>query len=355
MTGRVHSVTGHERLPILRWQICSTAPGAVADPQALAALGVSWIEAAAPTTAAAALRAAGAFSLDGPARRFDAEDWWFRATLPAVARAADDELALVFGGLATVADVWLDGAHLLTSQSMFAEHERRLDGAATGGELMIRCRALDSLLAAKRPRPRWRAPMIEHQQLRWWRTTLLGRTPGWSPTAAAVGPWRPVVLERRAGVAIDDVRLRVTVDDGVGRVEIACRTRALAGTASPAPLLVVARGGESHRVTLQGGDGEWSGRLELREPARWWPHTHGEPALYDARLELGAVAVALGKIGFRTLERVDPFELRVNGVPIFCRGACWTPLDPVGLGGDRAAYAAALTQARDAGMNMLRV
>src|SRR6185369_12142958 len=44
-----------------------------------------------------------------------------------------------------------------------------------------------------------------------------------------------------------------------------------------------------------------------------------------------------------------------NGVPIFCRGACWTPLDPVSLAADRAAYAETLGLARDAGMNMLRV
>ena len=39
--------------------------------------------------------------------------------------------------------------------------------------------------------------------------------------------------------------------------------------------------------------------------------------------------VELGTIGFRELVREDPFALRVNGAPIFCRGACWTPLDVV--------------------------
>ena len=360
MTGRVRSVGGHERVAITRWQVCSTAPGATTE-------GARWIDAAAPDgglTAAAALRAAGAWTLDGAARRFDAEDWWFRATLPSLARAAatadgasdEAELALTFGGLATVAEVTLDGAPLLSSDNMFVGHERLLERG--GGELLIRCRALDVALGGKRPRPRWRAPMIENQQLRWFRATLLGRTPGWSPPAQAVGPWRPVALERRAGVAVDDVRLRVEVQGGVGRVEVACRARGL-GRAIASAELVIARDGESHRVALSGGSGasggDWSGRLELRDPARWWPHTHGEPALYDARLDLGGVEVALGKIGFRELVRTEPFALEVNGARIFCRGACWTPLDPVTLASDRSALAAALGQARDAGMNMLRV
>ncbi|MGZ3429805.1 MAG: glycosyl hydrolase 2 galactose-binding domain-containing protein, partial [Polyangia bacterium] len=248
MKGRVHSVGGHERVAITRWQVCSTAPGATTE-------GARWIEASAPDgglTAAAALRAAGAWTLDGAARRFDAEDWWFRATLPSVARADGDELALTFGGIATVADVSLDGVPLLSSDNMFVGHERLLERG--GGELLIRCRALDAALGGKRPRPRWRAPMIENQQLRWFRTTLLGRTPGWSPPAQAVGPWRPVALERRAGVAVDDVRLRAEVRDGVGRVEVGCRARGL-GRAIASAELLLARGGETHRVALAEGPG----------------------------------------------------------------------------------------------------
>jgi beta-mannosidase len=79
-------------------------------------------------------------------------------------------------------------------------------------ELVIRFHSLDRLVKAKRPRPRWKAPMIENQQLRWFRTTLLGRTPGWSPPAAAVGPWRDVWLERRRHFEISDLRIRPSVE-----------------------------------------------------------------------------------------------------------------------------------------------
>ncbi|HWE26762.1 MAG TPA: glycoside hydrolase family 2 protein, partial [Polyangia bacterium] len=123
MNGRIQRISGHERVTIPSWRVCATAPGAADDPAALARLGVRALDAAAPTTAAAALRAAGLWSLDAPARRFDAEDWWFATTLPAVAREDGDELALVFDGIATIADVWLDGAPLLSSDNMFVRHE----------------------------------------------------------------------------------------------------------------------------------------------------------------------------------------------------------------------------------------
>ena len=192
------------------WQVCAAAPDAVQDP---ASPSLAW---GAPsegpaTTAAAMLRTTGAFGLDAPApaRRFDAEDWWFRAQLPAVDLAPGDELVLHLDGIATVAEVWLDGVLLLESDNMFRSHERVLQGS--GGQLVIRCRALDKALGARRPRPRWKAPMIENQQLRWFRTTLLGRTPGWSPPAAAVGPWRGVRLERRRGLVVEDLSLHTAI------------------------------------------------------------------------------------------------------------------------------------------------
>src|SRR5205085_11464747 len=70
------------------------------------------------------------------------------------------------------------------------------------------------------------------------------------------------------------------------------------------------------------------------------------------------VRIDLGRVGFRTIERADlagRFELRVNGLPVFCRGASWTPADVLSLGGTVAQNRDALQLARDAGMNMLRV
>ena len=357
--GRIRGVGGHDRVALdAGWQVCAAPPGAAAAPAA------GWIDAAAPTTAAGALGAAGAWSLDGPARRFDAETWWWRRRLDEAAAGqggAAEELVLGLDGLATLAEVWIDGELVLSSDDMFVAHE--LAVAPGARELVIRCRSVDEALRARRPRPRWRAPMIEHQQLRWIRATLLGRTPGWSPPAAAVGPWRPVWLERRRGVDVDGAVLRARVDGAAGRLEVTCRARAIGGGAAPGGELVVERDGRTWRAPLAAGasaDG-WTrldGAVDVADVVRWWPHTHGEPACYRARLVVGGADVDLGPIGFRELT-VDTagggFAIAVNGARVFCRGACWTPLDPVTLAATPAAQDAAVAQAAAAGMNMLRV
>lgn len=365
MRGRRVSISTHDDVSLASgWSLVATAPRAFDHPDAVAAAGLDWIPCEIPTTAAAALQRAGRWSLDDTAMRFDAHDWWFQTTLDIEPARPGESLWLCLDGIASVGEVWLDGHVLAQIDGMFTAHECPIPPtAARRRTLVIRCRALDSVLAERRPRPRWRTPMVEHQQLRWLRTTLLGRTPGWSPPAAPVGPWRGVRVERRRGVSVDAIRLRT---DGDGTVQCDCQLRTSDFVSIASAVLVLARGEETHRIPLRAdASAHYAVATRLSNVTRWWPHTHGEPALYRAHLEvrtgdgtLEPVRVELGRIGFRTVS-VDSadgrFGIRVNDVPVFCRGACWTPLDCVGFSENAEALDRAFTQLVDCGMNMVRV
>ena len=207
--------------------------------------------------------------------------------------------------------------------------------------------------------------MLEQQQLRWVRTTLLGRTPGWSPPAAPVGPWRDVWLRAPDDLDAVPFELHATLAQDDGEVRLAWHPgQALARRIESAELLPE-HAGVVHRQALASAaaGASFEARLAVPRAVRWWPHTHGEPHLYRATLRIvrrdgGQDEIALGHVGFRTIE-VDRsqgrFQLRVNGVPVFCRGAGWTPLDPVSLRSTPQQCESAVAQARQAGLNMLRV
>jgi beta-mannosidase len=372
MPPRLKRIAGHDRhLFETGWQLCSTPPGTCDGPEALQAADPKWLPATAPGTVAQCLIRAGAWSLEPGQPRIDAADWWFRVRFPRPP-AKDGAWVLGFDGLASSAQAWLNGAPILTSDNMFLTHECPLDGRlADDNELLIHFRSLDELLKAKRARPRWRVPMLAAQQLRWHRTTLLGRTPGWSPPAPPVGPWRAVWLEARSHLDIPELVLRTGVEENYGWVEVRCAARGISASAPASAELRVGRGGQSWALKLtartggtESGVTRFSGRLTVPRVERWWPHTHGEPALYDAQLSFrlpgssDEIVAPLGRVGFRTLTldtREGNFALAVNGVPVFCRGACWTPTDPIGFTVDRQALRESFAQLRDAGMNMLRV
>lgn len=325
-----------------RWELAATEPDAAAHPRELDGLALEWRDAVVPGTAAESLRAAGLWDFDRP-RDFDAHDWWYRTSFS----AAGGPNALRFDGLATLARVWLNGEPILESDNMFETHRVAVELAPVN-ELALCFRALNPALAQRRPRPRWKTRLVRQQQLRWFRTTLLGRIPGWSPPVAPVGPWRAIVLDDSPVFAID-VHPSLDGDDGVvelsGRVTGRARGTLTAGNVSG---------------PLESRDGVLHARVRIPDVRRWWPHTHGEPVLYGCSAELDVdgtpLHLDLGRAGFRTIDAVQEdggFALRVNGVPLFCRGACWTPSDVVSPG--RSGAARTLRMLRDAGANMVRV
>jgi beta-mannosidase len=272
-------------------------------------------------------------------------------------------VVLKLGGLATLAHVWLNDTHVLASENMFLTHEVDVRGVL--GEtniLAIRFRSLDEVLRARWPRPRWRTRLVDSQQLRWIRTTLLGHIPGWSPPVNAVGPWRPVELETRPVLAFDGADLRTRTEGTVGVAEVRLVLAIPGERPLEAASLTVGEAQASLDCTVEGNSVIVGGAVRIPDVERWWPHTHGAPRLYPARVSLRLdgqdIDVDLGRVGFRTVEvarRGDDFGIRINGLPVFCRGACWTPLDLVTLDGSAASYRATLETVRDAGMNMLRV
>ncbi len=348
------------------WQVASTAPGAFSHASELR--GVEWLPATVPGTAAGALRAAGRPHA-GTEPDLDGRDWWFRTVLDAEPAGPAEQLVLQLGGIATLAEVHLGGALVLESTSMFLAHELDVSERIRGGdELVICCRALAPALAqARRPRARWRVQLAD-RNLRFFRTMLLGRAPGFAPGPAAVGPWRPVRLERRRAPALERLSLRPRIDGVDGVLAVDARVRVIDG-AAPQNLRAELRGPSgAHEVALSlveaGGALVATGELRVPRVERWWPHTHGEPVLHDVRLLADDRVLAERRVGFRALaagpqadhdlER-DGLDLHVNGVRVFARGAVWTPLDPVGMAPGPQALRGALEQARSAGMNLLRL
>ena len=154
---------------------------------------------------------------------------------------------------------------------------------------------------------------------------------GFAPGPPVVGLWRPVWFA--SGEVSFDVRTRLDGDEGV----------------------VTLSTGLSDGIRIRIGDASAivaGGRAELRlsSPTLWWPHTHGEPHLYELSVEGHDIR---RRIGFRTLASPgdilrDGLQPKINGVDIFVRGALWTPV-PEGQ------MRSTLETARDHSLNAVRI
>ena len=134
------------------------------------------------------------------------------------------------------------------------------------------------------------------------------------------------------------VEVRTAIDGRDGVVAVRC--------AAAAGELEVTVGGVAERLPAGGGT------VRVPAPDLWWPHTHGEPVLHGLHVRSKA-GEAQRNVGFRQLTHADNVELdgldlHVNGVPVFVRGAVWTPTPP----GD---VRATLERACGAGLNLIRI
>lgn len=343
----IKSITGTAVVPLREgWELASTEPGLALTPPNLSRLLV-WTPAKVPGTVAGALTAAGKWSLNDPAP-LHGQDHWFRVRFHGRGRET-----LRLHGLATLAEVWLNGHKVLNSSNMFTSHEVDAD-MDRDNELFICFRALDPVVAGSGSAGRWRPRMITPSGLRNVRTTVLGHMPGWCPSVHAVGPWRAVERVRHGAVSLKSADVRASLEGAAGVLKVGLT---FAETLRHEARLFCSG---QHAVMTTADGRTYTATLKLPHVAAWWPHTHGTPALHEVSVIIGDTEIDLGKTGFRRIE-VDRgpdgrgFGLTINGEPIFCRGAVWASADITALPTGAAAFRPWLELAREAGMNMLRV
>ena len=299
----------------------------------------------------------------------DAFDHHYRIELAPREVAPGSCVTLRLPIVATVATLRWNDEVIHTATSSFVPVVVDLtDRIGSGGTLSVSCHSLTHWLgASKRTRPRFRSRLVADQRLRFARASLLGRIPAWSPPVPVVGISGAIELCVDTVARIDELTLTPTVGDcgeGLLAVRLEVSSRRTLRTAR------VECGGVSIELAAEvaatsAGATVFTGILSIPDVRLWWPHTHGEPVLYDVSCLIQASDGesenrSLGRTGFRslTIDRSNDgegFAIDVNGVAIFCRGSAWMPIDPRDPSVDPAQLHEALTMCRERGMNMIRL
>ncbi|WP_426263279.1 beta-mannosidase [Sphingomonas sp. PWP1-2] len=307
-------------------------------------------------------------------------DWQYRHTLVATpALLARDHLDLVFDGLDTFATVTINGQAVLSADNAHRrwriDAKRYLKPGANTILITIAApiRALAPVvLAAKRSLPgeydsafaddpggRQTSPYIRKPKYHYgW---------DWGPRIITIGPWRPVRLEAWDSARIDTLRVdQDALNDAEARLSARATVQAdRAGAATLRVVLTAPDGSHqtvTQRVTLAAGDNAVTLPITVAQPQRWQPVGYGAQPLYRVAATLeqdgAATDTAERRIGLRTVELIregGAMGFRVNGTPIFAKGANLIPFDSLPTRTTTETMRPLLLAARDANMNMLRV
>ncbi|MBQ6351727.1 MAG: glycoside hydrolase family 2 protein, partial [Lentisphaeria bacterium] len=257
----------------------------------------------------------------------------------------------------TFGEVFLNGRSVGTSANMFVRFRREVKPLLRLGrntlKVVIVPPAPEALKAAKR----------QGMQLRYYTQYAIPHVNrirkvqchggwDWGISLVVSGLYGELYLEADEGRHIEHLYSEQRHEDG--RVTLTAHAEVSGGAGA----VEFRFNGETRTVT---GRGVVSAEFTVDSPRLWYPNGLGEQPLYELTATAGGGTVRR-RIGLRRAELVTEPDaagtsmyFRINGVPVFAKGADWIPCDAMPRRQTAATYRRLLGDAAAVGMNMLRV
>jgi len=302
-------------------------------------------------------------------------DWEYQTVFNvSAANLKRQNLEIVFEGLDTYAEVYLNDKPILTADNMFRTWRVDVKSALKTGEnvLRIKFRSPINEILPLMKKLDYELPAVNDQGEK--TSPYTRKAPyqfgwDWGPRFVTSGVWKPVNLEAWDNARLEDLHIRQN-NLSKEKADLSAAVEIVASTAGAATIEIENTTDKktvaTKQVKLTGGVNKIALDFEMANPRLWYPVGLGEQALYTFRAKLivnrRGVDEQTKRTGLRTLElRQKPdkdgisFEFVVNGIPVFGRGANWIPADIFPTRITKEKYRNLLTSLKDANMNMLRV
>ena len=296
-----------------------------------------------------------------------------------------DNVTLKFEGLDTYAEIYLNGKHIGEAHNMFIPHAYRVNGILKEKDNLLRVEFTSPVKAVEgMPASPGFAFTGDRINARRMQCTYSW---DWVARFVTMGIYRPVYLEYREGLEIEDVYLRTDALDKFGASVVAEYT--LSGFDKPGIVeaeLVSPFGKTVYRDRFYADRELVVRKMDIPTPELWYPVGYGEQPLYSFFAKTDSSSYN-AKIGIRTIRIINHqdaggseyydrakealksevagkrtcdenffgFKVVVNEKEIFCRGGNWVPCDPFPSEESDEKIRALVKSARDMGANILRV
>lgn len=306
----------------------------------------------------------------------DKTDWEYRTVFDAEEGAVEAESELVFYGLDTYADVYLNEELVLKADNMFRTWRINTKGLLKQKDNSLRIYFHSPL---KVDLPKWRA--LNYQYMAWndqseqggvfdQRVSVFARKAGyhygwdWGPRLVTSGVWRPIELHWWKGVSIKDAYFRQETNAKVAHVS---ETVTLMSDGDCTTTLTVkdkatGKALTSKSVALKEGENEVVLNFSIKSPKLWWSNGLGKPHLYNFVTEVEGQEQRVDRIGLRSIRLLNEpdsigreFCFELNGKRVFMKGADYIPCDNFLTRVNDSIYRKTIEDAAAVNMNMLRV
>ncbi|HHV94085.1 MAG TPA: glycoside hydrolase family 2 protein [Firmicutes bacterium] len=279
---------------------------------------------------------------------------------------AETSVFLSCEGLDTIADIYINGQHVGSTDNMFRRYRFEVKEYCRLGDNEIQI-VIHSPVKTAVERSGKLPYEIPHSQfpIQAPHVNLVRKTAchggwDWGPCLMVSGIYGHIYIGATSLGRIEYVYTAQSHGDGMCKVEVTAEVISPEGGETELQVTL----GDIHQrkpVVLNPGMNIVSTELTVVNPQLWWPNGSGSQHLYDLTVAIAGDEVRK-RLGLRKLEVVTEeddiglsFKIRVNGVDIFCKGANWIPADALPQRQTRERLDELLSSAAAAHMNMLRV
>ncbi|MFC2089516.1 glycoside hydrolase family 2 protein [Bacteroidota bacterium] len=312
----------------------------------------------------------------------DKEDWVYKMKF-SVGKSflRKDHIELKFPGLDTYAEVYLNDKLILKTDNMFREWTVNVAGKLKNGDndLQIIFRSPINVGLQKYDALPYTIPVSDNdlaaigQVKENKQVSIFTRKAGyhfgwdWGPRLVTSGIWKPVFIEAWNSACMNNVQ--IIQNELNGKEALLKAVVEIEALELKNGELVI-----RHNDQILGKRRLYADNITLfaelpfkiENPKLWWPNGMGEQPLYELQFELyesgDLIQTSSQRIGLRTVELItdkdthgNTFHFRVNGKPVFMKGANYIPQDSFLDRVTPERYEHVIQSAVDANMNMLRV
>lgn len=313
----------------------------------------------------------------------DKEDWIYQTTFQLTPEMMGREnIDLIFKGLDTYADVYLNEKKILEANNMFREWKTSIKPDLNPGENILKIYFHSPI---KVDIPKWDALPYQYEAgndqsenggVFNKKVSVFARKAGyhygwdWGPRLVTSGIWRPVYVEAWDNARINDVFIRQP-EVSKSRASLIGEVEILADKEIDQANVTITEAASGRvlagqTVSLQKGINKISLPFSIKSPKLWWSNGLGEPHLYSFRTDLtvnnqtsDAQTEEVGLRSLKIINRPDKdgktFYVELNGIPVFAKGANYIPQDNFLPRVTPEQYEKTILDAANANMNMLRI
>ena len=280
----------------------------------------------------------------------------------------EESVYLVFEGLDTVADIYINGNKIGHAQNMFLKYEFDISDKIKkrNNDLHIRFTSA-SKYGRSQEKKFGKLPVALNTERVYLRKAQYSFGWDWGPSFATCGLWRPVYLLQKSEIEIVNVTFdTLSISENTAIVNIKAEINNQRGISNNVKIKLIGNSSAIEKTIPNSSSGLIQTELEIANPKLWWPNNYGEQNLYDLIIQIvnekeKILFETKKKVGIRTIilnldnHGKSSFNFIINEKPIFIKGANWIPSDSFLPRISEDKYSSLVRLAKEANMNMLRV